>query len=134
MQNIKCCKKSREQLQAMAEEGALAFVILKVEGDEIVTERAFSKEKLAAEGLEDYRPYFVKALRDAGEPRLSVIDWNRELVFVGWSPDAAEKASKMLYASAAESLLAQVDGISRTIQATDDSELSKSVLKALIER
>jgi hypothetical protein len=118
----------------MAEEGPLAFVILKVEGDEIVTERAFSKEKLVAEGLEDYRPYFVEVLRDAGEPRLSVIDWNRELVLVGWSPDAADKASKMLYASAAESLLRQVDGISRTIQATDDSELSKSVLKALIER
>jgi hypothetical protein len=104
-----------------------AYIIFKVEGELINVESSLSRE----ESGDDYLEQFVMNIKQSGEPRYGVVDWNHKLLFVAWSPDLANGRAKMTYASAREGFRQQLEGIQLTLQATDDGELTK---EAIVEK
>jgi len=103
-----------------------AFILFKILENEIVVEEEVAKAdcKDSANYLDD----FITSIKKTGAPRFGVLDWNHKLLFVGWVPDTSKPADKMKYASVKESFSQELVGVQIKLQATDDGELSKSII------
>eukprot|EP01083_Nonionella_stella_P052537 139354_1 len=84
---------------------------------------------------------FVDVIMDSGEPRFATVDFHYEardglnktkLLFVSWVPDTARATHKMLYASTSEGLKQKFDGVQKSVQATDESELEYDAVKKVV--
>eukprot|EP00164_Ancoracysta_twista_P001408 GFYU01001831.1.p1 GENE.GFYU01001831.1~~GFYU01001831.1.p1 ORF type:complete len:198 (-),score=27.23 GFYU01001831.1:175-720(-) len=98
----------------------MAYIIYKIEGSSIIAKHWHHKRYLP----DDYLENFVNDIMASGEPRWGVVDWNHKLLFVQWSPDRARARLKMQYASSSEAFRQELVGVQRTIQASDDGELT----------
>jgi cofilin len=101
-----------------------AYVTYLVEGADIKEEKVVMK----ADVDESYLAAFITAIKESGEPRFGVVDWNHKLLFVSWTPETAKARHKMTYSAAKESFIQALVGIQLKLQATDDKELSEEVI------
>jgi len=99
----------------------IAYIIFVVDGANINVEKTVTKEEVG----DNFLGGFIKAVKESGQPRFAVVDWNHKLLFVGWTPDTSKPKSKMSYASCKEAFVSELVGIQIKLQATDDKELSE---------
>ena len=71
---------------------------------------------------------FIAKIKETGDPRFGVVDWNHRLCFVSWSPQTAKGKDKMTYDIICEAFVGQLEGIQLKIQATDDGELNRDAI------
>jgi len=103
-----------------------AFILYKVDGSAIITESEVMKAD--CKDTTNYLDDFITEIKKSGAPRFAVLDWNHKLMFVSWVPDTSKAADKMKYASVKESFAQELVGVQIKLQATDDGELSKTVI------
>lgn len=101
-----------------------SYVTFKIDGNDVVEDVS----ALKADTGEEYLPAFIGAMKESGEPRFGVVDWNHKLLFVSWVPETAKAQQKMKYASVKEPFVQELVGIQIKLQATDDKELSEEVI------
>jgi hypothetical protein len=123
---IKASQEALQKFNNMKLSKGTAFLIFVIQGNQIVVEKAVTKQQ----GKDDYLDGFITAVKSSGQPRFAVVDWNHKLVFVSWLPDTAKATEKTRYASAKESFAQELVGVTIKLQATDDGELSKQVIVA----
>ncbi|KAJ3389870.1 cofilin [Chytriomyces hyalinus] len=117
-----------------------AFIVYKIDGDQIVVDMALTAEESAALGSEASYEKFIAQMPE-GEGRYGVFDFEyntgsdgirNKLVFFLWAPDTARIKSRMLYASSKQAIRLRLNGINTEIQCTDPAELSfESVFEKL---
>ncbi|KAJ3066470.1 cofilin [Podochytrium sp. JEL0797] len=109
-----------------------AFLVYKIEGDNIVPDLVMSTEDSAKLGSEATYEKFIAQMPES-EGRYGVFDFEydsgadgirNKLVFFLWAPDTARIKSRMLYASSKQAIRQRLDGINTEIQCTDASELA----------
>eukprot|EP00485_Elphidium_margaritaceum_P019424 CAMPEP_0202723218 /NCGR_PEP_ID=MMETSP1385-20130828/164023_1 /ASSEMBLY_ACC=CAM_ASM_000861 /TAXON_ID=933848 /ORGANISM="Elphidium margaritaceum" /LENGTH=122 /DNA_ID=CAMNT_0049388257 /DNA_START=1 /DNA_END=369 /DNA_ORIENTATION=- len=86
------------------------------------------KEAATADVGDDYLDAFIADMKGAKTCRFGVVDWNKKLCFVAWSPESAKGKDKMVYASIREGFIQTLVGVQIKLQATDDAELSKEAI------
>ncbi len=57
-----------------------------------------------------------------------------QIVFITWTPDTAKVRNKMMYAGSKESIKTALVGVQVHLQATDQSELERDHVIAILER
>ncbi|KAJ3066931.1 cofilin [Podochytrium sp. JEL0797] len=109
-----------------------AFLVYKIEGDNIVPDLVMSAEDAAKLGSEATYEKFIAQMPES-EGRYGVFDFEydsgadgirNKLVFFLWAPDTARIKSRMLYASSKQAIRQRLDGINTEIQCTDSAELA----------
>jgi len=101
----------------------------------------FKSNEIAEEGdnfVKNVLPAFLKAL-PPDQPRFAAIDvffqtkdgnWSSKIVFIRWSPEKSGVKHKMSYSSAEGAVKGKLN-FSKTHQATDESELTHTVLSGV---
>jgi len=126
MLGIKASEDALEQYNNMKlGKSKTAYILFQIKDSEIVVE---TNKKISECDNEDYRDEFVKAVKETGQPKFAVIDWNHKLLFVSWVPTTAKPQSKMKYASVKEPFVQELVGIQIKLQATDDGELNSKII------
>ncbi|KAJ3228869.1 putative inactive peptidyl-prolyl cis-trans isomerase-like 6 [Chytriomyces hyalinus] len=107
-----------------------AFIVYKIDGDQIVVDLALTADEAAALGSEASYEKFIAQMPE-GEGRYGVFDFEydtgadgirNKLVFFLWAPDTAKIKSRMLYASSKQAIRLRLNGINTEIQCTDPAE------------
>jgi len=120
MLNIKATAETLEKFNNMKLGKKHAYIIFTVDGSNIVVE----KEILKADAGDEYLEKYVADVKESGQPRFSVVDWNHKLCFVAWTPDTSKPQMKMKFATCKEGFVQELVGVQIKIQAADDNELS----------
>jgi len=124
MINVKATAETLEKFNTMKLGKKHAYIIFNIEAANIVVE----KEVLKADAGDDYLEKYIADVKESGQPRFSVVDWNHKLCFVSWVPDTSKAQSKMKFASCKEGFIQELVGVQKKLQATDDSELSTEAI------
>ncbi|XP_073064321.1 actin-depolymerizing factor 7-like [Primulina eburnea] len=107
------------------------FRVFKIEGQQVVV------EKLGSPG-DSYEDFIASLPSD--ECRYAVFDFDfitnencqkSKIYFIAWSPETSKVRMKMVYASSKDRFKRELDGIQVELQATDPSEMSFNIIKAL---
>lgn len=127
MLNIKATPETLEKFNNMKLGKKHAYIIFTIDGSNIIVE----KESLKADAGDDYVDQYIADIKESGQPRFSVVDWNHKLCFVSWTPDTSKAQNKMKFATCKEGFIQELVGVQIKLHATDDSELSK---EAIVEK
>eukprot|EP00486_Rosalina_sp_Unknown_P002405 CAMPEP_0201564076 /NCGR_PEP_ID=MMETSP0190_2-20130828/1943_1 /ASSEMBLY_ACC=CAM_ASM_000263 /TAXON_ID=37353 /ORGANISM="Rosalina sp." /LENGTH=133 /DNA_ID=CAMNT_0047979727 /DNA_START=112 /DNA_END=513 /DNA_ORIENTATION=+ len=103
-----------------------AYQIYAIQGKNIECEVDVLKADAGEE--DEYAQKFIDELKGKGV-RYGVIDYNGKVLFVSWSPDTGKAQNKMKYASSKEPFKTSLVGLTATLQATDDGELTVDAFK-----
>jgi cofilin len=124
MVNVKATPETLEKFNTMKLGKKHAYIIFTIDGSNIIVE----KEALKADVGDDYLEKYIAEVKQSGQPRFSVVDWNHKLCFVAWVPDTSKAQSKMKFATCKEGFVQELVGVQIKLQATDDSELSTEAI------
>merc|ERR1712154_21840 len=117
-----------EEFKKMGVAKKTAFIIFKTgKGgqDKIEIETLVSKAD-----SNDYLDEYCTTIKESGQPRFSVVDWNQKLFFITWCPDkSASVKDKMRYSGIQDKFIGVLDAKFIEIMACNDNELTKDVIE-----
>jgi len=144
----------QQTFQKMAEgKKEFRYIIFKIEGKEIVVEKAVGSDQMASAGTDDYgdnsKTAYEEFVQDLKECRYAVFDFkftgSREgagsskmdkIVFFQICPDGSSIKQKMVYASSAQAIKQALNqGKFNALQVSDESEMAhREILTKLSDK
>ena len=111
---------------------AFSYVIYEIKGGKIETTAVGDRNR-----LKEPSDTVIKDLVDklpANAPRYAVLELNKKLIFVRWSPQTAGMRDRMMYSASSTYLRTNLKGVERDVAADNKSELSQKLQKVATER
>eukprot|EP00918_Siedleckia_nematoides_P006924 GHVU01015025.1.p3 GENE.GHVU01015025.1~~GHVU01015025.1.p3 ORF type:complete len:126 (+),score=26.98 GHVU01015025.1:162-539(+) len=116
MSGVGVADKCVEEWQLMKLKKKYSYILFKIDDTQVVVDKCEKGE---------YADFCKNLPRD--DCRYAVCDVptksHSKLCFFLWNPDGANVKSKMIYAASKDAISKKLDGIAKSLQATDDDDL-----------